>query len=166
MIYRYIKGHASLALLFSIWLCVVLSGCSNEPVTPSFAIRMLTGVNEVRKQGCHCGGEYMPPAPPLRWNDTLQAAALAHARDMETRDYFNHVSPEGVTPHQRIYNLQYQGSFRYENIAMGYTSIAAVVAAWQQSEGHCRAMMDTASQEMGAAEFNTYWVMELGSGVQ
>jgi uncharacterized protein YkwD len=163
IIYRYAKGYA---LLYFMGLCAVLPGCADEPVPVPFATRVLDKVNEVRQQGCTCGGAYMPPAPPLRWNYTLQEAALAHARDMEGRDYFNHVSPEGITPHQRVYNLHYEGSFRYENIAKGYTTIAAVVEAWQQSEGHCRALMDSASQEVGVAEVNTYWVMELGSRIE
>jgi uncharacterized protein YkwD len=160
MIHRYIKGCT---LLYLTALCVLLPGCADDPAPVPFATRVLDKVNEVRKQGCLCNGTYMPPAQPLRWNDTLQEAALAHARDMEGRDYFDHVSPEGITPHQRVYNLHYDGSFRYENIAKGYTTIAAVVEAWQQSEAHCRALMDSASQEAGVAEFNSYWVMELGS---
>jgi uncharacterized protein YkwD len=105
----------------------------------------------------------MPPVKPVTWNDTLAAAALAHARDMDARNYFNHISPSGTSPIQRAITLGYTGNTVTENIAKGYTSIEPLMNAWQQSENHCKAMMDSLQTEMGAANVNTYWVQEFGS---
>ncbi len=40
--------------------------------------------------------------PPLLLDDRLSAAARAHSRDMLVRGFFDHVSPEGLTPADRI----------------------------------------------------------------
>jgi len=42
------------------------------------------------------------PRPPLAPHPALTAAARGHAADMVDRDYFAHVSPEGVGPNARI----------------------------------------------------------------
>jgi uncharacterized protein YkwD len=105
----------------------------------------------------------MPPVKPLTWNDTLATAALAHARDMDANNYFNHISPTGTSPIQRAMALGYTGNYVTENIAKGYTSLGPLMEAWQQSEGHCKAIMDSLQTDMGAANVNTYWVQEFGS---
>jgi uncharacterized protein YkwD len=123
---------------------------------------MLTAVNALRQSGCTCGSTQMPPVKPLIWNDTLAEAALAHARDMDVNDYFSHISPGGTSPIQRAITLGYTGKYVTENIAKGYTSIEPLMQAWQQSEEHCKAMMDSSQTAMGAANVNTFWVQEFG----
>jgi uncharacterized protein YkwD len=124
---------------------------------------MLAAVNTLRRTGCTCGDTYMPPVKPLTWNDTLAAAALAHARDMNANNYFNHISLTGTSPIQRAIALGYTGNYVTENIAKGYTSLEPLMEAWQQSDSHCKAMMDSLQTGMGAANVNTYWVQEFGS---
>jgi uncharacterized protein YkwD len=124
---------------------------------------MLTAVNTIRQAGCTCGVEYMPPVKALTWNDTLMQAALEHARDMNARNYFSHISPGGTSPIQRAMALGYTGNYVMENIGRGYSSTEQVLEAWLKSEAHCRAMMDSGHTEMGAANVNTYWVQEFGS---
>jgi uncharacterized protein YkwD len=124
---------------------------------------MLAAVNSLRQTGCTCGDSWMPPVRPLTWNDTLAAAALAHARDMDAGNYLNHISPTGTSPIQRAIALGYTGNYVTENIARGYTSLEPLMEGWQKSESHCRAMMDSLQTQMGAANVNTYWVQEFGS---
>jgi uncharacterized protein YkwD len=149
------------------WLVVVIAlwpACRKE-TTVERIIKddMLAAVNTVRLAGCTCGDTYMPPVKPLAWNDTLATAALAHARDMDANNYFNHISPTGTSPIQRAMAVGYTGNYVTENIAKGYTSLGPLMEAWQKSEGHCKAMMDSLQTDMGAANVNTYWVQEFGS---
>jgi len=123
---------------------------------------MLAAVNALRQSGCTCGSTQMPPVKPLAWNEKLAAAALAHARDMDANNYFSHISPGGTSPIQRAMVTGYTGEYVLENIAKGYTSIGPLMQAWQQSEEHCKAIMDSLQTEMGAANVNTYWVQEFG----
>ncbi|SIT27459.1 Cysteine-rich secretory protein family protein [Filimonas lacunae] len=123
---------------------------------------MLDAVNSIRNKGCRCGQDTMPPAPAVTWNDTLQKAADAHARDMYQRNYFSHITPEGTSPVQRVQAAGYTGQYVGENIARGYNNITAVIAGWLSSEAHCKAMMDTLYVQMGAGRADTYWVQEFG----
>src|SRR5687767_9183472 len=43
---------------------------------------IVTLTNAARTQARNCGDRRLAPAPPLKWNEALAAAALAHSRDM------------------------------------------------------------------------------------
>lgn len=109
-----------------------------------------------------CGTVYMPPAPPLTWNDTLEEAAEGHLWDMYYNGYFGHIAPDGSDPVQRAQALGYSGDYVGENIARGYQTVSDVMEAWKNSPDHCQAMMDTLYREMGAARLNDYWDQEFG----
>lgn len=148
-----------LALVMMLWPACHKETTVEQPIKDN----MLAAVNKLRQAGCTCGATWMPPVKPVTWNDTLAAAALVHARDMEARNYFNHISPSGTSPIQRAIALGYTGNTVTENIAKGYTSLEPLMNAWQLSEDHCKAMMDSLQAEMGAAHVNTWWVQEFGS---
>ncbi|OQP65010.1 hypothetical protein A4R26_14970 [Niastella populi] len=142
---------------------VMLPACRKENhIERTVKSEMLAAVNALRQSGCACGSTQMPAVKPLRWNDTLALAALAHARDMNANNYFSHISPGGTSPIQRAIMLGYSGKYVTENIAKGYTSIKPLMQAWLQSEEHCKAMMDSAQTAIGAANVNSYWVQEFG----
>ena len=143
----------------------LLPACRKETPVIERVVRddMLSAVNALRQAGCTCGATYMPPVKPLVWNDTLALAALAHARDMNANNYFSHISPVGTSPIQRTMAVGYAGNYVTENIAKGFTELGPLMEAWQKSEDHCKAMMDSLHTDMGAANVNTYWVQEFGS---
>ena len=74
-------------------------------------------VNAARATGGQCGayGDF-PPSAPLVANPALRCAARLHSRDMATRDYFDHVSPDDVGPAERTDSAGYDWSFVGENI--------------------------------------------------
>jgi uncharacterized protein YkwD len=109
----------------------------------------------------------MQPAPPLVWNDNLELAAIGHANDMYSRNYFSHTSKDGRSMEDRIvfagYIFKGYKSFAIgENIAMGQQSIAEVMQGWFKSEGHCRNLMSATFKEVGVAAVNNYWVQDFG----
>src|SRR5688572_25772004 len=57
----------------------------------------------------HLNGKLRITKTPLRWNDTLARVAESKALDMAKRNYFNHVSPDGLginyLVHQSGYSL-------------------------------------------------------------
>jgi uncharacterized protein YkwD len=154
--------------MFKNWIIIIAAimlcpACKKDPnIERDIKAEMLAAVNTLRQSGCTCGSTPMPPVRPLVWNETLAAAALAHARDMNANSYFSHISPGGTSPVQRAMAKGYSGEYVSENIAKGYTSIEPLMKAWQQSEEHCKAIMDSLHSEMGAANVNTYWVQEFG----
>jgi uncharacterized protein YkwD len=152
-------------------LIIFLSCIAVEPRRLSekkFRREFLNDINLARQNGCNCGHTYMPPAPPLVWNDQLENAALAHAKDMATKKYFSHTSKNGRSVADRVtaagYFFKGYKTFTVgENIASGQLSIAEVMDGWLKSEGHCRNLMNPAFKEVGIAEFNNYWVQDFGS---
>ena len=127
----------------------------------------LIRINDARVKGCNCGTTYMPPAPPLVWNDELAKAALGHAQDMADLGYFSHTSKDGRSMADRMIaaGYTYKGFKSYgigENIAQGQMSIAKVMAGWLKSPGHCKNLMNSSFKEIGVAEYNHYWVQDFG----
>jgi uncharacterized protein YkwD len=132
-----------------------------------FKNEFLYRINLTRQQGCNCGIKYMPPVPPITWNDKLEDAAAGHAKDMARRNYFNHKSQDGRSMEDRIvfagYTFKGFKSFAIgENIAAGQTSIAEVMDGWFKSEGHCKNLMNPDFKEVGVAQYKNYWVQDFG----
>lgn len=89
--------------------------------------QVLEYTNQIREQQ-GCG--------PLRLDSALVEAAGKHASDMVRRHYMDHTNPDGQDPGDRMTAAGYRGSGWGENIAAGYDSAQKVVAAWMQSDGH------------------------------
>ncbi len=162
-------GHTKrIYLLVLIFHSLLYFSCKKElesapPLTEDLSVSMLEKVNVLRVAGCNCGTTYMPPVRPLQWNGHLELAAQHHADDMYYNNYFNHISPTGKNPAQRAEDAGYKGLYIMENIGKGYNGVDAVMVGWQQSESHCKAMMDSAHTVMGAARRGNYWVQEFGN---
>ena len=77
--------------------------------------------------------------PPLVHDNTARAVARAHSKDMADRDYFNHVTPEGLLPWDRMASAGMTYSMAGENIAsnQGFGNPAGTaVTGWMNSQGH------------------------------
>ncbi|MGA4843825.1 sigma-70 family RNA polymerase sigma factor [Streptomyces sp. G45] len=116
-----------------------------EPPAPkapsgSAAQQVLALVNAERgKAGCR----------PLSYNSRLATAAQRHSADMRARDYFDHTSPDGTDPGQRITAAGYRWTTYGENIARGQRTAAAVMDSWMNSEGHRANIVNCAFKELG-----------------
>ncbi|WP_162852682.1 CAP domain-containing protein [Dinghuibacter silviterrae] len=140
----------------------IATGCHKSPVQVPWQQTMLDTVNAWRTRGCLCGTDTMPPVAPLVWNDTLAAAAQAHATDMLVHDYFAHIAPNGSSPLQRAAEAGFAGDYVGENIAEGFTTLTSVMQAWKNSPDHCQNMMDSTWTTLGAATAGNYWDQEFG----
>ena len=76
--------------------------------------------------------------PPLVWMQTVANAAQGHSEDMARRNYFNHESPEGLGPADRL--RAHGVTFRSmgENIALHPGAPRDVLEQWLNSPGHRR----------------------------
>jgi uncharacterized protein YkwD len=164
-------------ILFSLLLIASFTACEVEEFTPSVKeqdlveeksdapgdmTQMISLVNRLRSEGCQCGSNYMPPVAPLSWDGDLEQAALRHALDMQTNDFFDHTGSDGTSVSDRVSATGYQWQTVGENIAWGYRSIDAVFAGWKDSPGHCRNMMNANFREIGSARVGNYWVQAFG----
>jgi uncharacterized protein YkwD len=138
---------------------------SPDGATSDLAGKMLELVNAARAQSRSCGGTRYAAAPPLRYSQALEVASTDHARDMASRGYFDHDTPEGVTPTDRLAQTGYAWSLTGENIARGGMSPEEAMHGWLASPGHCANIMDQRFTEMGfglaaadGREGDLYWV--------
>ncbi len=83
------------------------------------------------------------------WSDTLAAAARAHSRDMARRSFFDHVSPDGRAPEDRIGAAGYDWRASGENIAAGQRAAVEVLEAWMNISGHRRNLLRDAEDGRG-----------------
>lgn len=126
--------------------------------------------NALRVVARACGTRQFPAAPPLKWNDALAKAALAHSRDMAEENYLDHVDKSGSKPGDRATREGYVWKNVGENIASGQGSAEKAVGAWLSSPVHCATLMDPAFAEMGAAYVTNmksdaiiYWTQVFGT---
>jgi uncharacterized protein YkwD len=124
--------------------------------------KILEMVNQIRTEGCNCGGTTMPPVGELEWDYQLERAAIAHSIDMNVHGYFSHTSIDGSSFADRINGTDYQGSPGGENIAMGYQDENAVFQGWLNSPGHCMNMMNASHTDLAVGRSGSYWTMVFG----
>ncbi|MFB8182452.1 sigma-70 family RNA polymerase sigma factor [Streptomyces sp. NPDC055966] len=128
------------------------------PTASGQVAQVITLVNQQRATaGCS----------PVSENADLDRAAQGHSDDMAARNYFDHVSPDGTDPGQRITAAGYQWSTYGENIAKGQSSPQAVMDAWMNSPGHRANILNCAFKEIGVgvnqASGGPLWTQDFGT---
>jgi uncharacterized protein YkwD len=149
------KGLTAAALARASMIASVLATpCQNTQLMPEPAnlelIRnaVLCLINRERAQN----GE-----TPLLRNVRLEQAAEGHGSEMISENYFEHVSPSGETPVDRVRGTGYipgpnAGYVIGENLAWGTLSLAtpqAVVEAWIASPKHLANILEAEYRETG-----------------
>lgn len=127
-------------------------------------------VNEARAQPATCGAQSFGAVSPLTMNARLRCAARVHSLDMSVRGFFDHDTPEGVTPFDRMELAGYDFQAAGENIAAGQPTPKEVVDGWMQSPGHCSNIMSPDFTEIGvgyvsssSGELPHYWTQTFGT---
>lgn len=109
--------------------------------------------------------------PALNVDDTLLTSSATHARDMATRGYFSHWTPEGWDASARIYGWGFpRWAGIAENIAAGQGDAWSVVRQWLGSEGHRNNLLNPSFRGVGAghyyqpgSRYTNYWVAHYGT---
>jgi len=123
---------------------------------------MLDKINELREEGCRCGGQKMAPAKKLEWSKTLMTSAYRHAKDMKRNNYFSHYSPDGTDVGDRLDAVGYVWSFCGENLGSGQKNFDEVMEDWIKSPSHCRMLLNQEVEEVAVAKVGKYWVQHFG----
>ena len=112
---------------------ILLASRAALPGSDAVAVRrqILDLVNQARAGGQRCGGKRFGPAPPLALDATLNAAALAHSKDMAGSGRFDHRGRDGSSPAMRVERAGYGGHLVVgENIAAGPMTPGEVTSGW------------------------------------
>ena len=87
---------------------------------------------------------------PLRLNERLSRAATDRIDDMFAKNYFAHVSPDGLQPFVWATQRGYRYRIIGENLALGFRG-TAVVDGWMRSPGHRENILQKRFDEVGIA---------------
>jgi uncharacterized protein YkwD len=140
-----------------------------EPAWVAFEEEVLVLLNALRENTIDCGTTgVFPPAPSLAMEPHLRCAARLHSLDMHTRNFFDHVNPDGRTPSERVTQAGYSWSTTGENIAGGQSSPQVVMDGWTSSDGHCSNMMNASFEDIGigyypGGPYGTSWTQNFGA---
>lgn len=117
----------------------------------------VVALTNVQRAAAGCG--------PLRVDPRIRAAAVAHSVDMLLRHYFDHDTPDGETPWQRMADAGYTTPSA-ENIALGQATPQDVVTAWMDSPGHRANILNCSSHAVGVGvQFGPggpWWTQDFG----
>lgn len=91
---------------------------------------------------------------PLTYNDQLANAAAEKAKDMFSKNYWAHYSPDGATPWTFILNSGYKYEYAGENLAKNFMFSDGVVNAWMDSPSHRENILRKEYTEVGFAISN------------
>lgn len=105
---------------------------------------------------------------PLFENANLSLVAKAKAEDMFQKQYFEHVSPSGVSPGDLVKSYGYDYIVSGENLILGnFKDEAEVVQDWMASPGHRANILNNRFTEIGVAIIKgTYKEQTVWIGVQ
>lgn len=113
---------------------------------------------------------------PLVWGSGLQSAAADQNRDMYERNYFAHISPEGLLPIDRVRNYSEDFLGVGQNLGAGrmYATPDALYIGWMvdagiANRGHRAVILDRWIDSFGASRadhtfgyYGTYWTANFG----
>lgn len=94
---------------------------------------------------------------PLAENPLLSQAAQGHSQDMMTRNYYDHITPEGKTPSDRFAQISGRGGVG-ENImqqtgatgvSLNYGLIERFQKSWMYSQGHRQNLLEPGYTRFG-----------------
>lgn len=126
-----------------------------EPVVKTPALETVDLINQYRKQR---------GLQNLKHDEALSKIALAKARDMADKQYFDHTSPTYGSVGKMLDYFNYDWMSYGENIAMGYGGDAQRVSkAWYDSPSHYQNIMNQRFTNIGSAVYvdakgTPYWV--------
>lgn len=84
-------------------------------------------------------------------NDLLTKAAEMKARDLVTKGYFAHTSPDGKAPWYWISRAGYDFDYAGENLAVNFSESEDIVNAWMNSMTHRANVLRREFSEFGTA---------------
>ncbi|AGT10020.1 divisome-associated lipoprotein DalA [Paracoccus aminophilus] len=106
-------------------------------------------------------------AGPLTINPQLNAAAVAHARDMSAQNRAWHFGSDGSSPLDRVQRQGFMGHLVGENISETYENEIATLNAWMQERDTRDIIMDPSATQLGIGWYQEpggkiWWVLLTG----
>lgn len=145
----YLLRHPVLAFLNALLLAATLGSALLVSLTPEVA-RLSTITAAVLHRLANAERREAG-LPLLTENPLLTRAAQLKGEHMLRHDYFEHVSPDGLSPWVWFDRVGYDYRYAGENLAIDFTEAEDVVTAWLKSTGHRRNLLSDRYNETGLA---------------
>jgi uncharacterized protein YkwD len=105
--------------------------------------------------------------PPMAHDPLLALAAQRHSEDQAAMRKMTHTGSDGSSLSQRVDRVGFAWRSLAENVAVGYSGPAAVMAAWMNSDGHRRNIL-SANTHLGVglaygSDGRPYWTQVFGT---
>ena len=124
-------------------LCLALPAMAGDAFTNEITVEnVITLMNDYRT--AH-------GVAPLRADSQLMKAADDRMRHMEDESYWNHDSPDGMTPFVWLKVRHYPYQYAGENLATGFEPARLLVESWMESPGHRDNILSTDFEDCGIA---------------
>ena len=94
--------------------------------------------------------------PPLKENSLLDNSAQLKLSDMIEKNYWDHISPEGVTPWTFFQKAGYMYDTAGENLARDFANAQITVIAWMNSPEHKKQILGSSYKDTGVAVTYTH----------
>jgi uncharacterized protein YkwD len=120
---------------------------------------MLRLINAYRTSGSSCAG----PTHPLVSRAGLICAARLHSKDMDDRDFYQHVNPDGEGPRERMEAVGYDIGPWGENILKGPGSAQEAMDGFMESPDHCSNIMSPELTVVGIGVHGTTWTQNFSN---
>lgn len=126
------------------------AGGGSTPAGGSASVQEMARLVNAHRQARGC--------PALVWLEGAAQAAQAHSADMARRRYFDHVTPEGRQPWDRLAARGVGYRSMAENIAWTPQQTAAqTLRGWVGSPGHRQNLENCAFTHHGIGMQSAYW---------
>ncbi|GAA3185206.1 CAP domain-containing protein [Nonomuraea roseoviolacea] len=134
----------------------VLGGDPVLQVSPAMAAKVVSLTNAARvRRGC----------APLRVDGRLTSSARAHSTEMARSGRFEHGSPDGASPWDRMERAGYRAGAA-ENIGRGYASPEEAVQGWLDSRDHRQNILNCRIRAIGVGVVSgpggPWWTQDFG----
>ncbi|MBW6440727.1 CAP domain-containing protein [Patescibacteria group bacterium] len=136
---RKIKTGLSLAIFF------ILIQISFAHSVSAASIEVQDVINLTNKSRIEAGLD------ALVVNEKLMQAAIAKANDMFANQYFDHNSPQGLTPWDFIKSAGYEYQYAGENLAIDFITAGGAHKALMESSSHRENILNLKYSEIGIA---------------
>jgi uncharacterized protein YkwD len=150
--------YLALTVLLGLAITAPAAACIAPPGGESLRHEALLWINQERGRA---GLVALSPSP------VLNQIAQRHACDNAAHNRMSHTGSDGSQFGERILRAGYSYRRANENVALGYSNAAEVVAAWMRSPGHRQNVLDRGTLEMGLGlaqgrDGRLHWVMVSG----